>query len=83
MGSFFICFLHLIKMPFKAILDTFTRWTFLRVKLVFECDFEIFLSLDFGTYALWAEALVQAHFRAPGINSFFQSKSESKGLGIS
>ena len=35
------------------------------------------------TYSLWAEATVQAHFRAPDINSLFQSKCESKGLGIS
>ena len=32
---------------------------------------------------LWAEAPVQAHFRAADINSFFQAKCESKGLGIS
>ena len=33
-----------------------TRWTFLRVKLVFECEFEIFWSLgpwDFGTPGHW------------------------------
>ena len=41
------------------------------------------MSICLLSAALWAEALVQAHFRAPGINSFFQSKSESKGLGIS
>ena len=68
----FIWFINLVRAIFYLAFQTWTRWTFFRVKLVFEYDFEI--SWSWGPWDSWTCSLLLYLLILPLTSSYlFQS----------